>query len=157
MLNRIRNVGAIPIPGTTFLYDMRPVYLENLGEERVRYAYAMKTFAERGIVAAASTDAPVSGVNPLVGVGMMVSRTDRLGDEIWPEERVSLDEAIRAYTWNGAYASFSEGEKGSLEPGKLGDITVLETDLSTVDPLDLRNVRCDMTIADGEVVYERSA
>jgi predicted amidohydrolase YtcJ len=157
MLDRIKNVGAVPIPGTTFLYDMRPVYLENLGEERVRYAYAMKTFAERGIIAAASTDAPVSGVNPMVGVGMMVSRTDRLGDEIWPEERVSLEDAIRAYTWNGAYASFSEHENGSLEPGKLGDVTVLETDLSTVDPLDLRNVRCDLTIADGTVVYERSA
>jgi hypothetical protein len=157
MLDRIRDIGAIPIPGTTFLYDMRPVYLENLDEERVRYAYAMKTFAERRIVAAASTDAPVSGVNPMVGIGMMVSRIDRLGDQIWPDERVNLDDAIRAYTWNGAYASFSEHEKGSLEPGKLGDVTILETDLSTVDPLDLRNVRCDMTIADGAVVYERPA
>lgn len=156
MQDRIRDVGAVPIPGTTFLYDMRPVYLANLGEERVRYAYAMKTFAERGIVAAASTDAPISGVNPMVGIGMMVSRTDRLGDEIYPEERVDLEEAIRAYTWNGAYASFSEHEKGSLEPGKLGDVTVLETDLATVDPLDLRNVRCDMTIAGGEIVYDRS-
>jgi predicted amidohydrolase YtcJ len=155
MLDRIKSVGAVPIPGTTFLYDMRPVYLENLGEERVRYAYAMKTFAERGIVAAASTDAPVSGVDPMVGIQMMVTRRDRLGDEIYPEERVSLDEAIRAYTWNGAYASFSEHEKGSLEVGKLGDVTVLETDLRGVDPMELRNVRCDMTIADGEVVYER--
>ena len=86
---------------------------------------------------------------------MMVTRRDRLGDEIFPQERVSLDEAIRAYTWNGAYASFAEHEKGSLEPGKLGDVTVLETDLRAVDPMELRNVRCDMTIADGAVVYER--
>lgn len=156
MLDRIRNVGAIPIPGTTFLYDMRPVYLANLGQERVRYAYAMKTFAERGIIAAASTDAPVSGVNPMVGIGMMVTRTDRLGDEIYPEERVSVEEAVRAYTWNSAYASFAEHEKGSLEPGKLGDVAVLETDLSAVAPMDLRNVRCDMTIAGGEVVYDRA-
>jgi predicted amidohydrolase YtcJ len=155
MIHRIRALGAIPIPGTTFLYDMRPVYLANLGEERVRYAYAMKTFAERGIIAAASTDAPVSGVNPMVGIGMMVSRTDRLGDEIFPVERVSLEEAIRAYTWNGAYASFSEKEKGSLEPGKLGDLAILETDLSNVAPTELRNVRCDMTVVSGEVVYER--
>jgi predicted amidohydrolase YtcJ len=157
MIDRIAALGAIPIPGTTFLYDMRPVYLENLGEERVRYAYAMNTFAERGIVAAASTDAPVSGVNPMVGIQMMVTRRDRLGDEIFPQERVSFEQAIRAYTWNGAYASFSEDEKGSLEPGKLGDVTVLETDLRTVDPMELRNVRCNMTIADGAVVYERGA
>lgn len=156
LIDRIEKLGVVPIPGTTFLYDMRPVYLENLGEERVRYAYAMKTFSDRGIVAAASTDAPVSGVNPMVGIQMMVTRTDRLGDEIFPEERVSLEEAIRAYTWNGAYASFSEHEKGSLEPGKLGDVTVLETDLRSVNPLELRNVRCDMTIADGNVVFERN-
>jgi predicted amidohydrolase YtcJ len=157
MIDRIQALGAIPIPGTTFLYDMRPVYLENLGEERVRYAYAMNTFAERGIVAAASTDAPVSGVNPMVGIQMMVTRRDRLGDEIFPQERVSLEEAIRSYTWNGAYASFGEHEKGSLEPGKLGDVTVLETDLRSVDPMELRHVRCDLTIADGAIVYERSA
>jgi predicted amidohydrolase YtcJ len=156
IIQRIKNVGAIPIPGTTFLYDMRPVYLQNLGEERVRYAYAMRTFADEGIVAAASTDAPVSGVNPMVGIQMMVTRRDRLGDEIYPEERVSLEEAIRAYTWNGAYASFSEHEKGSLEAGKLGDVTIMEADLESVDPLELRNVRCDMTIADGTVVYERA-
>lgn len=156
IIQRIKNVGAIPIPGTTFLYDMRPVYLQNLGEERVRYAYAMRTFADEGIVAAASTDAPVSGVNPMVGIQMMVTRRDRLGDEIYPEERVSLDEAIRAYTWNGAYASFSEHEKASLEAGKLGDVTIMETDIESVDPLELRNVRCDMTIADGTVVYERA-
>lgn len=157
MIDRIKKVGAVPIPGTTFLYDMRPVYLENLGEERARYAYAMKTFAEKGIVAAASTDAPVSGVNPMVGIQMMVTRTDRLGDEIHPQERIGLEEAVRAYTWNGAYASFSEHEKGSLEPGKLGDVTVLEADLESVDPMELRNVRCDVTIADGAVVYERSS
>jgi predicted amidohydrolase YtcJ len=86
----------------------------------------------------------------------MVARRDRLGDEIYPEERVSLEDAIRAYTWNGAYASFSEHEKGSLEPGKLGDVTIMETDLQGVDPLELRNVRCDMTIADGDIVYERA-
>lgn len=156
MLNRIRAIGAVPIPGTTFLYDMRPVYLANLGEERVRYAYAMKTFRDRGIVAAASTDAPVSLVNPMTGIQMMMTRTDRNGDLIFDNECVPLEDAIRAYTWNGAYASNSEHEKGSLEAGKLGDVTIFETDLRAVDPLALKDVRCDMTIADGNVVYERA-
>jgi predicted amidohydrolase YtcJ len=157
MLDRIQAIGAIPIPGTTFLYDMRPVYLANLGKERTRYAYAMKTFQDRGIVAAASTDSPVSLVNPMIGIQMMMTRTDRNGEPIFEEECLSLEDAIRAYTWNGAYASHTEHEKGSLKAGKLGDITIFETDLRTTDALSLRDVRCDYTIADGNVVYERTS
>ncbi len=157
MVNRIAKIGAIPIPGTTFLYDMRPVYLANLGEDRVRYAYAMKTFKDRGIVAAASTDAPVSLVNPMIGIQMLMTRHDRNGDPIFTEESLSLEDAIRSYTWNGAYASHTEHEKGSLEVGKLGDVTIFETDLEGVDPMHMRDVRCDYTIADGTVVYDRSA
>lgn len=156
ILDRIQKLGAIPIPGTTFLYDMRPVYLQNLGEERVRYAYAMNTFAQRGIMAAASSDAPVSSHNPMIGIQTMVTRKDRLGDEIFPEERISLDNAIAAYTKAGAYASFGEKEKGMLVPGMLADIAVMETALHDVSPDELGNVRCDMTIAGGEVVYERA-
>ena len=157
MLDRIQAIGAVPIPGTTFLYDMRPVYLANLGEERVRYSYAMKTYQDRGIVAAASTDAPVSLVNPMIGIQMMMTRKDRNGDEIFTEECLSLEDAVRAYSWNGAYASHTEHEKGSLEPGKLGDVAIFETDLSTTDPLSIKEVRCDYTIADGKVVYERKS
>ena len=156
MVSRIQAIGAIPIPGTTFLYDMRPVYLANLGEERVRYAYAMKTFRDRGIVAAASTDSPVSLVNPMIGIQMMMTRKDRNGDGIFEEECIPLEDAIRAYSWNGAFASHTEHEKGSLEPGKLGDVTIFETDLRSVDALSIRDVRCDFTVADGTVVYERS-
>jgi predicted amidohydrolase YtcJ len=156
MVDRIQKIGAVPIPGTTFLYDMRPVYLANLGEDRVRYAYAMRTFRDRGIVAAASTDSPVSLVNPMIGIQMMMTRKDRNGDGIFEEETLPLEDAIRAYSWNGAYASHTEREKGSLEPGKLGDVTVYETDLRSVDPLAIRDVRCDYTIADGKVVYERA-
>lgn len=157
LLGRIQRLGAIPIPGTTFLHDMRPVYLQNLGEARVRYAYAMRTFADRGIIAAASSDAPVSSHNPMIGIQTMVTRRDRLGDEIWPEERVSLDEALTAYTRNGAYASFAEHEKGTLAPGMLADLAIFETDLHAIAPQELGNVRCDMTIAGGSVVYDRAA
>lgn len=155
ILDRIRKIGAIPIPGTTFLYDMRPVYLQNLGEQRVRYAYAMKTFKERGIIAAASSDAPVSSQNPMIGIQTMVTRQDRLGDEIFPEERISLEDAIAAYTRHGAFASFDEERKGMLSTGMLGDVAIMETNLREIKPEELSLVQCDMTIADGKVVYER--
>jgi predicted amidohydrolase YtcJ len=134
---------------------MRPAYLQNLGAERVRYAYAMRTFADRGIVAAASSDAPVVPVNPLLGIQTMVTRKDRLGDAIYPEEAISVEDALRAYTWAPAFASFSEDRKGTLAPGYLADMTIFESDLRSVDPDTLSGQRVDYTIADGTIVHQR--
>lgn len=155
LLERIARSGVVPIPGTTFLHYMRPVYLQNLGPDRVRYAYGMKTFADRGIIAAASSDAPVVPVNPMLGIKTMVTRTDRLGDPIWTEERVSVEDALRAYTWGAAYASFSEHVKGAIRPGMLGDIVIFGSDLREIDPGDLASQQVDYTIVEGQVVHEQ--
>jgi len=155
LLERIRDQGVVPIPGTTFLHYTRPAYIQNLGIERIRYAYAMKTYAEMGIVAAASSDAPVVPPNPMLGIQTMVARKDRLGDEIFPEEAISVEDALRAYTWNAAYASHAEGRKGALKPGYLGDLTIFDSDLREVAPMELASHDVDVTIADGAVVHER--
>jgi predicted amidohydrolase YtcJ len=155
-IQRIKRVGAVPIPGTSFLYYFTSAYRQNLGDERLRYNVGMRTYAEQGVIAAASTDAPVVPVSALTGLGMMMSRVDVNGVSIWPEEIVDLDTAIRAYTWNGAYASFEEPIKGSLEPGKLGDVTVFETDLRQVTPTSMKDVAVDYTIAEGRVAYDRT-
>ncbi|HET9013973.1 MAG TPA: amidohydrolase, partial [Thermomicrobiaceae bacterium] len=157
LIDRIQRIGAIPVPGTTFLWAFRNAYVQNLGMDRIRYAYAMRTFFDRGIVAPASSDAPVDPTNPMIGIQTMVTRRSQEGDEVWPEERVTLEEAVRAYTYNGAYASFEEGLKGTIEPGKLGDLTVLETDLRTVAPESLAGVRVDLTVVEGSVAYDRAA
>ncbi|HQY32176.1 MAG TPA: amidohydrolase family protein, partial [Thermomicrobiales bacterium] len=155
-LQRIKRLGAVPVPGTSFLYYFTSAYLQNIGADRLRYSIAMRTFADEGIVAAASTDAPVVPVSATVGLGMMMDRTDVNGTVVWPEEKVSLEEAIRAYTWNGAYASFEETIKGSLEPGKLGDVTVFETDLRALSSAEISGARVDLTISDGQIAYDRS-
>lgn len=156
LLDRIASQGVIPIPGTSFLHYMREAYLENLGEDRTRYAYAMRTFAERGIRAAASSDAPVVPVNPLLGVQTMVSRRDRLGNAIWPEEAITVEDALRAYTSDAAFATFSETRKGSLREGFLGDMTIFGSDLRDIAPTDLARQSIDYTIAAGEAVHQRS-
>jgi len=155
LIDRIARLGAVPIPGTTFLHDFRAVYLSGLGLERLRYAYALRTFLDRGIVAAASSDTPVCSPNALLGIQTMVTRKDADGQVTWPEECITLEEAIRVYTVNGAYASFSEHEKGTIEPGKLADLAVLEADLRTVPPDALGQVRVDYTIVDGRIAYAR--
>jgi len=157
LIDRIQRIGAIPVPGTTFLWAFRNAYVQNLGMDRIRYAYAMRTFFDRGIVAPASSDAPVDPTNPMIGIQTMVTRRSQEGDEVWPEERITLEEAVRAYTYNGAYASFEEGIKGTMEPGKLGDLTVLETDLRTVAPESLGTVKVDLTVVEGTVVFDRAA
>ncbi|MGB3329327.1 MAG: amidohydrolase, partial [Thermomicrobiales bacterium] len=156
LIERIAKEKVVPIPGTTFLHYTRPAYEQNLGRDRFRYAYAMKTFAEHGIVAAASSDAPVVPVDPLLGIETMVTRLDRLGQDAWVEERISVEEAIRAYTVNAAFASHDEKRKGTLRPGYLADITVFDRDLRSIAPTDIHTAHVDATIQDGAVVYERS-
>ncbi|HEX3721715.1 MAG TPA: amidohydrolase [Nitrolancea sp.] len=155
LIDRIQKIGAIPIPGTSFLYAFKNAYVQNLGMDRIRYAYAMRTFFERGIIAPASTDAPVVSTSAMIGIQTMVTRRSEEGDEIWPEERISLEQAVRAYTYNGAYASFEEKIKGTIEPGKLADLVVLETDLRDVRPEELGSVNVDLTIIEGNIVYNR--
>ena len=153
--HRIKRIGAVPIPGTSFMYYFTSAYLQNIGEERLRYSIAMRTFRDLGIVAAASTDAPIVPVTATTGIAMMMNRIDINGTSIWPEEAISLEDAIKAYTWNGAYASFEENIKGSLEPGKLGDVTVFGTDLRELSAAEIGTVAIDLTISEGQVAYDR--
>jgi predicted amidohydrolase YtcJ len=154
-IDRIARLGVVPIPGTSFLYYFRDAYVQNLGMERIRHAYGMRTFADRGVIAAASTDTPVVPPSAMIGMQTMMTRTDIGGEAVWPDEAVSLDEALRAYTVNGAYASFEDGIKGTLAPGKIGDVAVFETDLDGVPATEIGSVRVDHTIIDGNVVYSR--
>jgi predicted amidohydrolase YtcJ len=156
LLDRIAKLGAIPIPGTSFLHAFRDAYVQNLGLDRIRYAYGMASFAQRGIIAAASSDAPVVPTTATIGLQTMMTRLDSNGNPVWPEESIPLDDALRAYTVNGAYASFEETVKGTLAPGFLGDVTVFETDLCSVAPTDIGTVQVDLTITEGNVAYERS-
>ncbi len=91
----------------------------------------------------------------MIGIQTMMTRSDIGGETVWAEEAVSLDDALRAYTVNGAYASFEETIKGTLAPGMLGDVTVFETDLDSVATAEIGSVRVDHTILDGNVVYSR--
>jgi predicted amidohydrolase YtcJ len=155
ILGRIRDLGAVPLPGTSFLYHFRDAYVNNLGAWRIGQAYGMRSFARFGITAAASSDAPVVPVSAVTGLQTMVTRRDILGRPCNPEEAIPLDDALRAYTVNGAYASFEEGIKGMLRPGLLGDVTVFETDLFVVDPHELSTVKVDYTVTEGGVAHER--
>ena len=154
-IDRIARLGVVPIPGTSFLYYFRNAYVQNLGLERIRHTYGMRSFIDRGVIAAASTDAPVVPTSATIGIQTMMTRTDIDGHEVWADEAISLDEALRAYTVNGAFASHEERIKGTLAPEMLGDVAVFETDLDTVPAGGIGQVRVDHTIIDGNIAYSR--
>ncbi|MFL5760966.1 MAG: amidohydrolase [Thermomicrobiales bacterium] len=155
LLARIAKLGVIPIPGTSFLHAFRDAYVQNLGMDRLRYTYGMSSYLRHGIIAAASTDSPVVPTSATIGLQTMMTRLDSNGNAVWPEEAISLDDALRAYTVNGAYASFQEKAKGTLKPGLLGDVTVFETDLRSVPATEIGQVAADLTIIEGNVAYQR--
>ena len=107
-----------------------------------------------GVPVAGSSDAPVIHCAPFFGIEQALTRKTMAGDVCGPDERMDLTTAIRMHTINGAFASFEEGFKGSLEVGKAADLVLLAEDLSRVPVELLRDVGVVMTVIGGEVVYE---
>ncbi|OGD11095.1 MAG: amidohydrolase [Candidatus Aminicenantes bacterium RBG_13_62_12] len=129
-----------------------------IGRERCRTAYAFKSLLEGGATLALGSDWTVAPLDPIQGLWAAVTRRTLDGknpDGWYPEQRLSLEEALRGYTWNGAFAEFAEKDKGSIEVGKLADLTVLDRDLFALPPEDINTARVLMTVMNGRVVYEK--
>ena len=108
-----------------------------------------------GIVAGGNSDCPVTYYRPFVQIYEAVTRKSSSGQVVGPEEAINVMDAIRVYTWNGAYLSKEEDRLGSIEPGKLADLIVLDRDIPSVPPDEIKNVQVLTTIVDGRVVYEK--
>jgi hypothetical protein len=155
LMARMRDMGVVAALGLPFLYELGDSYITVFGRERLGCVYPLRSLIERGIVAGLSSDAPVIDPNPLTGIYFAVTRKTPSGQTIAPQEAVSMLEAIRAYTLAGAYASFEEGIKGSIEPGKLADLVVLSENILEVSPESILRMHVDLTMVDGVVVYEK--
>ena len=137
-----------------FTYTLEGRYVDNLDGYRLEHNNPIATpWKKHGIFMAFSAD--VLPIGPLVGIYAAVTRKGMSGKVWGADERVSVQDAIRAYTANSAYINFDERRKGTLEVGKLADIVVLGDDLLTIDPNRLKDARIDMTIVGGKVLYER--
>lgn len=127
-----------------------------IGKDRLRGAYAFRWLLEGGAVLAFGSDWFVAPIEPLLGVYAAVTRSTLDGKHPggWvPKQKLTVAEAVRAYTYGGAYASFEEKEKGTLEPGKLADMAVLSEDIFAIRPERIRETRVVMTLFDGRVVH----
>jgi predicted amidohydrolase YtcJ len=131
---------------------------KRIGKERIQTTHAYKSLLGNNTVLAFGTDWPVAPLNPLYGIYAAVTRRtlDGKNPEGWiPEEKISVEDAVKCYTLNSAYASFEEKLKGSIEVGKLADFVVLSEDILTIDPVKIKDVKVEKTVFDGEIVYER--
>ncbi len=131
---------------------------KRLDEKRIKGTYAFRTILDSGGILAFGSDSPVAPLNPLLGVyGAVTRRTlDDKNPNGWvPEQKISVDETVRAFTWGSAFAEFQDGMKGSLEVGKFADLIILSADIFTIDPVKIRDVNVIYTVVDGKVVFEK--
>jgi len=130
---------------------------KRLDEKRLKGTYAFRSLLDAGAVLAFGSDSPVAPLNPLFGVyGAVTRRTlDDKNPNGWlPEQKISVDETVRAFTWGSAYGEFQENVKGTLEIGKAADFVVLADDIFTIDPVKIWTTKVLKTIVDGRVVFE---
>ncbi len=153
-MKRIKELGAVPSSATGFLHDLGDLYVRNRGQEAMNNMFRHRTYNDLGIPAPGHSDNPVCTVNPFKTMWSMVTRTSMMGDDGGRDEAVTVDEALRAYTVLGAWAGREEHIKGSLKPGMLADVAVLDRDIFTIDPDDIKDTQVTATILDGRVVYE---
>lgn len=157
---RFAKLGVIP--------SMQPAHCtsdmywaeDRLGPERVKGAYAWRSLLDTGVRIPGGSDAPVESINPLWGIYAAVTRQDHKG---WPqggwhpEQRVSREEALRMFTLDAAYGAFEEKIKGSLEKGKLADLTVLSKDIMRVPAPEILQTEVLMTVVGGKIVFEEGS
>lgn len=129
--------------------------ISRIGRERCRWEWPFRSILDMGGILAFGTDSPVSGLDPYANLHAAVTRKDpdNVPTGCNPEEKITLCEALRAYTYGSAYSHNREDELGTLEVGKLADITVVDRNLFDQDPDDIKNAATSMTIVDGRVVY----
>src|SRR5437867_7422194 len=131
---------------------------KRIGPERAKTTYAFRSLLDSGAMLAFGTDWTVAPLNPLLSIYAAVTRRTLDGKNPggWvSEQKISVEEAIRAYTVGSAFAEFQDKEKGTITPGKLADLVILSQDIFKIDPNEIEKVKVVMTIMDGRVVYER--
>ena len=153
LLTRIKQLGVIPTPFYTYAYYHGDKWGE-YGQEKMRWMFAHRSFLDYGIPVPGASDYMPGPYEPMMALQSMVTRRDYAGREWGPNQKVTVDEALRICTLNGAYASFEEKTKGSITPGKLADFVVLAEDPHTVDPLKLKDIKVIRTVVGGRTMHE---
>ena len=155
LLSRIKKAGIVPVPNPGFFNENAEIYVKYYGD-RVNWMFPLRSYLDNGITAALGSDSPVIEADPMIGLYGALTRADKCsGIVAGKDQRIGIMDAIRMYTYNGAYASLEEKIKGSIEPGKLADLVILSGNILDTPVEELKSLKADMTVIDGQIVYER--
>jgi predicted amidohydrolase YtcJ len=153
---RFHALGVIPAMQAIHCTSDAPWVFKRLGEKRAEEgAYVWRKLMDAGSTIPIGTDVPVEAIDPMANFYAAVTRKLKDGTAFFPGQKMTREEALRAYTWNGACAGFEEGLKGSLTPGKLADVTVLSRDILTCPEDEIPGTEVLYTIVGGKVLYHR--
>jgi predicted amidohydrolase YtcJ len=153
IIYRMKALNVIPTPFSTYVY-YHGEKMQYYGKERLEHMFALRTFLDAGLHPTQASDYPPGEFAPMMALQSEVTRTDMKGNLWGASQKVSVEEAIRVGTMNGAYASYEEKLKGSIEPGKLADLVVLGRDPFREDPSTLVTIPVERTMTGGKWVYE---
>ncbi|MBL7873611.1 MAG: amidohydrolase [Cyclobacteriaceae bacterium] len=156
-INRFAELGVIASMQPYHAIDDGRWAEQLIGPERIKTTYAFKSLLDSKAVVSFGSDWPVAPSTPLEGIYAAVTRStldDKNPDGWVPEQKITVEQALIGYTRSGAYASFDENIKGTLEPGKLADFVVISEDLTKVDPIRIRELKVLLTYVGGKKVYD---
>jgi predicted amidohydrolase YtcJ len=153
LIQRMHMLQVIPAPFSCYVYFHGDV-LHFYGEERTRHMFPMRSFLDAGLRPTDSSDYTASPPHPLMWLQSQLTRRDMKGNTWGANQRITLEEAIRCGTVNGAYAAFEENLKGSIKPGQLADLVVLAQDPFKIDPSELLKIQVERTMVGGIWKYE---
>ena len=154
LARRLRAAGVVVVAQPSFLHEHGDRYLQQVGAERHVSLHPLRSLVESGLHVALGSDMPVSPPSPIAAIATAVTRSSRRGAAVNPAEAVDAATALRLHTEGGAYAAADEHLKGSIAPGQLADLVVLDADPLAVEPDAVRDIGVAMTVVGGLVVYE---
>jgi predicted amidohydrolase YtcJ len=152
LVARMKALDALPTPFTSYAY-YNPDKFKYYGEALMRHIMPYRSYLDAGLRVAGGSDFPPGPFPPLMGIQAMVTRTGWNGETWGANQRISVAEALKVYTLNGAYNSHEERIKGSIAPGKLADFVLLSDDPHAVDPARIKDIRIVRTVAGGRTTY----
>lgn len=155
VLDKIKDQGIIVVTQPSFVYHSGERYLSLVKDTLLPHLYPLDSLFRSGILLAAGSDAPVTEPDPLLGIYSSVTRGTMGGPALVPSQGLSANIAFRMHTLNAAYAAFDEIATGSIAVGKAADLVLLDGDPREVEPEAIREMRVEMTIIDGEIVWQR--
>ena len=152
LIARIKATGSIPTPFWTYIYYHGEKW-EQYGDAKMQWMFCHKSFLDAGIAVPGASDYGPGPFEPLMAIQSMVTRTDYRGKVWGASQKITIDQALRVATINGAYPSYEEKIKGSITAGKLADFVILEKDPHDVDPMTIKDIKIVRTVTGGRTVY----